>query len=93
MLTIKEHIACFGFYVYHMYMSKNVMLSDDAYQALLKQKRDNESFSDVVKRLAPPPIRTFGDLEKHLANAEGPLFSDMNALQRVKARRRRTNAN
>jgi len=73
-------------------MSKNVMLSDEAYNALAKHKRKNESFSDVVKRLAPPPLGTFGDLEKYLENLEGPLFSDMTALERVKARKKRANA-
>lgn len=73
-------------------MSKNIMLSDEAYQALLKQKRSGESFSEVVKRLAPPPIETFGDLERHLDNIEGPLFSNMAALRRVKARKQRANA-
>jgi predicted CopG family antitoxin len=73
-------------------MSKNVMLSDEAYDALLKHKKKEESFSDVVKRLAPPPIQTFGDLEKHLKNLEGPLFSDMEALRRIKARKKRLNA-
>jgi predicted CopG family antitoxin len=75
-----------------MYMSKNVMLSDDAYEALLTYKKEGESFSDVIKRLAPPPIRTFGDLEKHLENAEGPLFSDMKALERIKLRKRQLDA-
>ena len=74
------------------YMSKNVMLSDDAYAALLKHKKANESFSDVIKRLAPPPIETFGDLEKHLENLNGPLFSDMEALRRIRARKKRLNA-
>jgi predicted CopG family antitoxin len=73
-------------------MSKNVMLSDDAYQALLKHKKGKESFSEIVKRFVPPPIRTFGDLEKHLENLEGPLNIDFEALQRirrVKAKRKR----
>lgn len=63
------------------------MLSDEAYAALAKHKRANESFSDVIKRLAPPPIKTFGDLERYLDNLEGPLFADMEALRRVKARK------
>jgi predicted CopG family antitoxin len=74
-----------------MYMSKNVMLSDEAYATLLKQKKANESFSDVVKRLVPPPIRTFGDLEKHLDNLEGPLNLDFEALERIRSRKRRAN--
>ena len=72
-------------------MSKNVMLSDEAYAALLKQKKANESFSDVVKRLVPPPIRTFGDLEKHLDNLEGPLNLDFEALERIRSRKQRAN--
>jgi predicted CopG family antitoxin len=35
-------------------MSKNVMLSDEAYKALSKHKTKGESFSDVVLRLAAP---------------------------------------
>ena len=73
-------------------MSKNVMLSDEAYAALSQHKRKGESFSDVVKRLAPPPLNTFGDLEKYLGNLDGPLFSDMAALERIKARKKRANA-
>jgi predicted CopG family antitoxin len=68
------------------------MLSDEAYNALAKHKRKDESFSDVVKRLAPPPLGTFGDLEKYLQNLEGPIFSDMSALERAKARKKRANA-
>lgn len=68
-------------------MSKNVMLSEDAYAALLKHKKKNESFSDVVKRFVPPPIRTFGDLEKHLQNLDGPLNVDFEALERVRRRK------
>lgn len=78
--------------VYSMYMSKNVMLSDEAYAALLKHKGPKESFSDVVKRFVPTPIRTFGDLEKHLENLDGPLFTDMEALRRVRAKKSRRNA-
>ncbi|MBI4661982.1 MAG: hypothetical protein HY735_24435 [Verrucomicrobia bacterium] len=71
-------------------MSKNVMLSDEAYAALLEHKKSNESFSDVVKRFVPPPIRTFGDLEKHLENIEGPLNVDIEVLERVRERKRVT---
>ena len=66
------------------------MLSDDAYNALLKHKRTNESFSDVVKRLVPPLIETFGDLEKHLDNLEGPLNVDFQALDRIRKRKAKT---
>ena len=66
------------------------MLSDDAYAALLKHKRKDESFSDVVKRLVPPLIETFGDLEKHLDNLEGPLNVDFDSLERIRRRRLKT---
>ena len=72
-----------------MYMSKNVMLSEEAYAALLKHKRDDESFSDVVKRFVPPPIRTFGELEKHLENLEGPLNVDFEVLERIRRRKQK----
>jgi len=65
------------------------MLSEEAYAALLEHKRENESFSDVVKRFVPAPIRTFGDLEKHLQHLEGPLDVDFAALERVRKRRQK----
>lgn len=71
-------------------MSKNVMLSEEAYAALLKHKRGDESFSDVVKRFVPPPIRTFGELEKHLENLEGPLNVDFDLLERIRRRKQKT---
>ena len=55
-------------------------------------RHGGESFSTVVKRLVPPPIRTFGDLEKFLEETEGPLFSDMEALKRVRERKAKANA-
>ncbi len=68
-------------------MSRNVNLDDDAVAALEAHRRGNESFSKVVKRLAPPPIRTFGDLEKFLADIEGPLFSDLDMLKKIRDRK------
>jgi predicted CopG family antitoxin len=68
-------------------MSRNVNLDDEAIAALEAHRRDNESFSRVVKRLAPPPIKTFGDLEKFLDQLEGPLFSDLETLKRLRKRR------
>ena len=68
------------------------MVSDEAYAALMAHKTEEESFSDVIKRLAPPPIKTFGDLERHLEHLKGPLFPDMAALRRIRARKRRSNA-
>ena len=68
-------------------MSRNVNLDDEAVAALEAHRRGNESFSKVVKRLAPPPIRTFGDLEKFLDELEGPVLPDLEALRRVRQRR------
>jgi len=64
-----------------------VNLDDEAIAALEAHRRRNESFSRVVKRLAPPPIRTFGDLERFLDQVEGPLFSDLETLRRLRKRR------
>ncbi len=68
-------------------MSRNVNLDDEAIAALEAHRRGHESFSRVVKRLAPPPIRTFGDLQKYLDQLDGPLFSDLEALDRLRERR------
>jgi predicted CopG family antitoxin len=68
-------------------MSRNVNLDDEAIAALEAHRRAGESFSRVVKRLAPPPIKTFGDLEKFLDQLDGPLFSDLEMLKRARERR------
>jgi predicted CopG family antitoxin len=68
-------------------MSRNVNLDDEAVAALEAHRRGNESFSRVVKRLAPPPIKTFGDLEAFLDQLDGPLFSDLETLKRLRQRR------
>lgn len=65
-------------------VSRNVNLDDEAVAALEAHRRDNESFSRVVKRLVPPPIKTFGDLERFLDELEGPLFSDLETLKRLR---------
>ena len=41
----------------HMHMAKNVALSNNAYSTLEKMKRGDESFSDVVMRLANKEAR------------------------------------
>jgi hypothetical protein len=68
-------------------MSRNVNLDDEAVAALEAHRQGNESFSKVVKRLAPPPIKTFGDLEKFLDQLEGPLFSDLETLTKLRQRK------
>jgi len=71
-------------------MSKPATLSDEAYQALIAQKRSQkESLSDVILRCVPPPIRTFGDLEKHLENLDGPVIADFKALERVRRQKQK----
>ena len=72
-------------------MSRNVNLDDEAVAALEAHRRGGESFSRVVKRLAPPPIKTFGDLEVFLEQLDGPLFSDLETLKRIRLRRSRKN--
>jgi predicted CopG family antitoxin len=52
-------------------MSRNVNLDEEAVAALEAHRQGNESFSRIVKRLAPPPIRTFGDLKRFLKELEG----------------------
>jgi predicted CopG family antitoxin len=73
-------------------MSKPATLSDEAYQALIAQKQGKkESLSDVILRFVPRPIHTFGDLEKHLQNLEGPIVVDYEALDRVRRRKQKGN--
>jgi predicted CopG family antitoxin len=71
-------------------MSKPATLSDEAYKALTAQKQTKtDSLSQVILRFVPRPIRTFGDLEKHLENVEGPVVVDYAALERVRGRKRK----
>jgi predicted CopG family antitoxin len=71
-------------------MSKPATLSDEAYRVLKANKRhEKESLSSVILRFVPRPIKTFGDLEKHLSTLEAPLALDWEALERVRARKRR----
>lgn len=68
-------------------MSKPASLSEAAYEALKSNKKGSESLSDVILRFVPRPIRTFGDLEKHLETFDGPILSDHEALERVRKRK------
>jgi predicted CopG family antitoxin len=73
-------------------MSKTAMLSDEAHKALVAQKRGKrDSLSQVILRFVPPPIRTFGDLEKHLDRLDGAVSVDYEALERVRRRKHRAN--
>ena len=66
-----------------------MMLRDEAYSALSKHKRTGESFSDVINRLAPAPLETFGDLEKYLSSVEGPLFPNIGRVRRVREKKKK----
>jgi predicted CopG family antitoxin len=68
-------------------MSKPITLSDEAHARLIAQKRKSESLSDVILRLVPRPIRTFGDLEKNLSYFEDPGNVDFLALERLRQRK------
>jgi predicted CopG family antitoxin len=71
-------------------MSKPATLSDEAYQALIAQKQGKkESLSEVILRFVPRPIRTFGDLQKHLESLDGPIVVDYEALERVRRRKQK----
>jgi predicted CopG family antitoxin len=73
-------------------MSKPATLSDEAYEALQAQKlAKKESLSQVILRFVPRPLRTFGDLEKHLNSLEGPVNADYEALERVRRRKQKAN--
>jgi predicted CopG family antitoxin len=52
--------------------SKTVALDTEAYELLRRQKREEESFSDAVKRLARPrrPITSFGGMWKDMSEKE-----------------------
>ena len=73
-------------------MSKPATLSEEAYKILAaNRKHPKESLSSVIMRFVPRPIRTFGDLEKHLDNVEGQMQVDFEALERVRERKRKAN--
>ena len=75
--------------IYYPYMSKPATLSNEAYAVLKANKRDErESLSSVILRFVPRPIKTFGDLEKHLNNLETPVVLDWDALNRLRRRKR-----
>ncbi len=73
-------------------MSKPATLSEEAYKLLAaNRKHAKESLSSVILRFVPRPVRTFGDLEKHLENVDGQFTADFLALERVRQRKRRAN--
>ena len=57
-----------------MHMSKSIRLSEDAYERLAAHKREDETFSDVVIRLAGE--RSLLDLAGVLSDAEADALRD-----------------
>jgi predicted CopG family antitoxin len=75
-------------------MSRRVMLTDEAYDALKVHKENAaDNFSQIILRFVPPPIRTSRDLVKHLNNLRGPTIADLTLRvrhsRRPQTRRRR----
>jgi len=66
-----------------MHMSKSVRLSEEAYDRLAAHKRDDETFSDVVLRLAGE--RSLLDLAGILNDEEADALRE--AVQERRARR------
>jgi hypothetical protein len=72
-------------------MSRNVDLDEEAVAALKAHRRRQESFSKVVKGIVPLPIRTFGDLGRHLENIDRHLFTDFDRLEQLIERKHKAN--
>jgi predicted CopG family antitoxin len=68
-------------------MAKPLTVSDTAYAVLAAQKQPHESFSDVILRLAPPPIETCGDLLDYLESTDRPLI-DSAFLKELRERKK-----
>jgi predicted CopG family antitoxin len=70
--------------------SKTVALSEEAYELLKRQKKKDESFSAVVKRLTRPrrPISTFGGMWSDMTEKERKSLDRAYANLREADRRR-----
>ncbi|WP_436930133.1 antitoxin VapB family protein [Halosimplex halobium] len=66
-------------------MSKSIRLSEDAYERLAAHKREDETFSDVVLRLAGE--RSLLDIAGVLSDEEADAVRD--AVEERRERRRR----
>jgi predicted CopG family antitoxin len=67
-----------------MHVSKSIRLSEDAYERLAAHKREDETFSDVVLRLAGE--RSLTELAGILTDEEADAMRD--AVEERRARRR-----
>lgn len=66
-----------------MHVSKSIRLSDDAYERLAAHKREDETFSDVVLRLAGE--RSLLELAGILSDEEADALAD--AIEERRERR------
>lgn len=67
---------------------RTVSLADDAYKRLAALRRPGESFSDVVRRLAPPR-RSLTELFGLLTREEGEALAEAVEASRTERLRRR----
>jgi predicted CopG family antitoxin len=73
--------------------SRTVALDEEAYDLLKRSKKDAESFSDAVKRLARPrrPISSFGGMWGDMSGKEQSalerLYADLQEADRRRAGR------
>lgn len=78
--------------VYSIYMeTKTIALDREAYELLRRRKREGESFSDAIKRIAREgrPLSSFaGVWRKHLSDAEIEAIEDAIARGRKAERGR-----
>jgi predicted CopG family antitoxin len=68
-----------------MHMSKSIRLSEDAYERLAAHKREDETFSDVVLRLAGE--RSLLDIAGVLSDGEADALRDAVAERRERRSR------
>lgn len=70
--------------------SKTIALDQEAYDLLRRRKKDEESFSDAVKRLARPrrPISSFGGMWSDMTEKERNTLDQTYASLRAADRRR-----
>jgi predicted CopG family antitoxin len=59
-------------------MAKNIAVSDEVYKLLSQLKLDNESFSDVIKRLLPPK-----SMLSDIAGKKTFSYQDWNTIQKA----------
>ena len=68
-----------------MHMSKSIRLSDEAYDRLAAHKREDETFSDVVRRLAGERslLELAGILSEEEANELDTVIEERRARRRA----------